>query len=253
LSHQKPSEAAQIKAAYEHIIYHLKTGGYIEARRFNLRAGDGHDSHTVTYNLTSKGAKVLQAHWDERGINAQVRFNSHTRHLTGGVQPEHWMKIKDALIAFEALAKGQERQLLGWHDDEQIKGFLKPKGYWRHRIEPDGYIHMDGLCVLLEVDMATMSAEQWRDKTRKYVELLNTWEDDPFFTGHPKPLFVFFFPSHRRMDNIRQVIEKAGGRTNFWLATFDQLADPQVMIDHRFMVATHREGYTLSFKLAFKD
>jgi hypothetical protein len=243
---------AAVKATYEHPIFHLKTQKYIEARPFNVDRY-GRPSHTITYNLTRKGAELLHELWAARGIEAQSRWNSATRNLVGGAQPEHWMGVKDALIAFESAGKFGALKLLEWYDHEQIRGVLKPELIWKPRIEPDGLIRFEDVLVLIEVDRGTESLTDWTIKTHNYIDLLHASETDPFFANKPEPLVIAFFPGERRLHNVRQTIEQAGGQTNFWLATVDVLADPKRLFDHPFVVATDRQPGTIAFKRSLKD
>ncbi len=63
---QKPSEAAAVKAIYEHPLFHLKEQGLIEDHRFYFKNG-----YTVTYNLTAKGDRWLTAYWKSQKIQRQ--------------------------------------------------------------------------------------------------------------------------------------------------------------------------------------
>ncbi len=248
----KRSESASLKATYEHPLHHLKANGLIEARPFNYRHDDGHDTQTKTFHLTGQGVRFLNDVWTEAGIKAKPRSTDDTGNLAGGVFPEHWLKVKDALIAFEAAGKIHDLKLRGWADDDMIRRQLKPKGYYRAAAEPDGYLWLANerheLCVLVEVDRGTedLSSDapsSWRNKTGRYLQLLDRWETDPFFADGPQPLVVIFAGTAKRADSIRRTIEAHGGRDDFWVSTFAPLSAPSTLFDHGFL-ATGRDAPT---------
>lgn len=236
-SHQRPTEGSALHAVYEHPLYHAKKLGYVESRKFYLPA---EFTHVVTYNLTSKGKNWFENYWKARGHAVKSRWNSETRYLTGDSQPEHWFHTKDMLIGLEAALKGYGSPLQHWYDYNQIHRILKPKGYWPHRAESDGYLEYPGLQLFAELDLGTMTEADWQDKTIKLIEILH---------AEGNPLFPVFTTNDARVETLRGWIQEAGGRGSFWIAPLSAALQPATLLDYPFRVATEKQPFTLRQKL----
>lgn len=250
---EKSSDSAAIKATYEHPLFHLKQGGYIEASPFVLTR-NGKPSITQTYHLTAKGVRYLKAVWDDSGMTGTLRWDQDTRYLDGGHAPEHWMYTKDALLAAESSGMAVGMELTRWADYDMIRRVMKPKGLWRYSVEPDGIVGLAAgarkLLILFEIDRATETLDRWGAKTQGYIELLHTCARDPLFADFPPPVVCCLFDGETRRRNVAHVIAEFDGRAAFWTAPQAITLDASRFLTYPWMVVTERQTRTLAAKVA---
>jgi protein involved in plasmid replication-relaxation len=175
---------------------------------------------------------------------------------------EHTIATNDSRISITLSAQRHGFHLLRWIDEQTLRRssmkdvvtIESPDGRSeRSAIVPDGYflLHPGGDEVyhcFLEIDLATETgqAAQWshRDFARKIISYLAYYKSG-LYTKRYKAQggrVLIITTSQQRLANLRQVVERTGGRNRFWLTTLAACRTADPLTDAIWEVAT-REGH----------
>lgn len=153
---------------------------------------------------------------------------------------EHLLATNEIRVRIEVAAPRAGFTVLEWLDDKTLAStsirdqfmVVRPGGSLQAAIGPDGYVSLldpDGTTrhrAFIEADRATVPLGRWQEKVQRYLWYFRS----PAFADRyraSKPFRVLTVTtSAERLANMKRVTEEAGGKTWFWFATYDTLADP---------------------------
>lgn len=171
---------------------------------------------------------------------------------------EHLLQINDFRVAVTVAARKQEYTLETWLDDFQLKAdydrvvIQTPQGRKRTvSLIPDGYcvlqVPQGRACFFLELDRGTMTRARFRDKVLAYQAYIATGQyEKRYGTRSLRVLIVTSGP--KRLENLREEAEQAGGGRVFWFTTSDQVTQERVLTYPIWMIAgvLNREAFVPS-------
>lgn len=176
----------------------------------------------------------------------------------------HFIKVNDVRIIFTLAIKSQsivtfnrwltERQLRSTHAKD-----LVPVGQNKTEpaIVPDGYFELwhkeraKSSHQFIEVDLASESAKSeselykdWVTKIKGYLAYHHSGlYSQRYQAKHFRVLTIT--TGQRRVKNLKQKTEEAGGKNLFWFTTFDQLTPKTALFDPLWLVAGQDEPQAL--------
>ena len=176
----------------------------------------------------------------------------------------HLLATNDVRIAIELAAKNLSADIRKWLDD----GTLRRKEM-KDRVEirtPQGSrntvtIVPDGYCLLsvgehnyhhfLEIDMGTVTGQssnyRRRDFSRKirgYIAYGSSGQYQERYKAQSMRVLIVT-TGEKRMENLKVVTEKAGGRDQFWFTTFDKINGDSALSRPIWAVAGREERHPL--------
>ncbi len=164
---------------------------------------------------------------------------------------EHLLQINDFRVAVTVAALEQGYTLEMWLDDFQLKAdydrvvIQTPQGRKRSvSLIPDGYcvlqVPQGRACFFLELDRGTMTRGRFRDKVLAYQAYIASGQyEKRYGTRSLRVLTVTSGP--KRLENLREEAEQAGGGRVFWFITSDQISTETVLNGAVWQVAGSRE------------
>lgn len=211
--------------------------GYLQRLFLSDGTPLGEQRAQAIYALDEKGANLLAA---EYGIDrGEIDWYSH-RNQVGEHFIQHHLRINDFRIAITLAAEERGDQVLGWiperklrEDPERVRD---PKTDKKHPVIPDAYFVYElgetGLRAhfFLEIDMATMSNPRFAEKVERYLLYRQGRYFEERYEGRSFRVLVVT-TSQRRLRNLKQTTEQAGGKSTFWFATFEGLDSGKILGD----------------------
>lgn len=152
---------------------------------------------------------------------------------------EHLLQINDFRVAVAVAARNLDFTLEKWQDDFQLKAdfdrvvIQTPQGRKRSvSLIPDGYfvlqVPQGRACFFLELDRGTMTRGRFRDKVLAYQAYIASGQyEKRYGTRSLRVLTVTSGP--KRLENLREEAEQAGGGRVFWFTTSDQIAPETIL------------------------
>lgn len=154
---------------------------------------------------------------------------------------EHLLQINDFRVAVTVAARNRGYTLERWLDDYQLKGdydrviIQTPQGRKRSvSLIPDGYgvllVPQGRACFFLELDRGTMTRSRFRDKVLAYQAYIASGQyERRYGTRSLRVLTVTSGP--KRLENLREEAEQAGGGQVFWFTTSDLITADEVLTE----------------------
>lgn len=229
--------------------------GYLYRDELPQRLSEGR--RPLVYFLDHAGARLLAEQGED--FDWQPEMND-----VGHPFIEHTLATNEIRVAMTIGAAAHGYVLTNWIDDSSLKSrhtkdYVTVKGpqggSLKVAIVPDGYCCMDiGTHVahfFIEADRGTVvgQSERWgrRDFSRK-VRAFNTYIDAGKFEeryGGRGMRILVVTTGKTRLENLKRVIESAGGRRRYWLTTFDALRPDSVLTKRIWRVATSDKNHRL--------
>lgn len=212
------------------------------------------------YALDEKGADLAAATLgvDRAGIGWQPKVNQ-----VGISFIAHTLAVNDVRVVMTLLTRQTPLKLVEWVSEADFRTAeyaqrvpIRMRGGRTIRNYPDGYMRLalpgaaQDAHSFLEVDQGTMSNNRWQDKVRAYDEFRRRGLSQHHYgTSHFRILTITTSP--KRLQNLKQATEKAGGDHYFWFTTQDRvnLWQPQTLLDPIWWIATKDEPQALFPKL----
>lgn len=249
-----PRGAAAAKSAVNHYCLRpMKANGWVAVKPLGYYA-KGFVVHTDLQILTKTGADLLDELLAEAGVAYRSRWSREIARWQP-IDPVHFLRVQDGLVALKAAARFAGLAVVEWYDDKLVKE-LKAEGVWTAAIEPDAVVVFDDgvqrYAVVVEVDCGTepldgQARNAWSKKIPRYGELYAGLRRDPFWRERPVPTVLTLSP---RWEELLRVTATHGGRGTYWFAPFDVLERPSTLFAHRWAVPFVDGGASLSGKIA---
>jgi Replication-relaxation len=213
------------------------------------------------YRLAKKGAEVIAceqgvslsqlSYWG-KGFDAQSR-RGRASHLF----VDHLLKINDVRTAVMLAAEEQGYQIEQWIDDATLKSEVRKEYVTLRRqsglgtkvaVIPDGYFVINlgtrRAHFFLELDQATMGSQRWKTKVLAYKKYLESGKyQERYKTKSLRILTVT--TTEKRLKNLRQITEKAGGGRIFWFTTQDKVEPNQIFSGSIWSVGGEEQAWAL--------
>jgi hypothetical protein len=195
------------------------------------------------YALARRGADLAASILgiDRAGLSPAIRRSS-TRLLF----LEHKLRINDIRLAFaKAARENNQHSIQAWRYEREVADRIQhPRrpGVWLP-VRPDGYLvyQADGrrMDAFVEADLGTVTNLRWRIRVEAYVayRLSGAFRNR---YGAPSFRVLTVTTTRRRLLNLVHATGKAGGRSMFWFATWDDLAAHSALSSMWFVAGTSR-------------
>ncbi|HMN13339.1 MAG TPA: replication-relaxation family protein [Bellilinea sp.] len=223
---------SQSTASYR--LSRLYQHGFLD-RHFLPTLG-GIASSPALYTLGKRGVDLLRRAVD--GDPKDIRKPPDHRELSP-LFLEHLLQINDFRVAVTVAARELGYTLELWLDDFQLKAsydrvVIEAPNRRRREVSliPDGYfvlqVPQGRACFFLELDRGTMTRSRFRDKVLAYQAYIASGQyEKRYGTRSLRVLTVTSGP--KRLENLREEAEQAGGGRVFWFITSDQIAPETVL------------------------
>jgi hypothetical protein len=233
--------------------------GYLARDEQPQKLSDGRRPYM--YRLTARGAALVQELLDDEELDWRP-----------GEQPvspfflEHLLATNTVRVAITVAARHHGFTVEEWLDDRTLKRrqmtdtvtLRGPNGATqRAAVVPDGFFVLKTPSALyhhfLEVDLRTVTglSSQWqrRDWARKVAAYLEYYRSGRYTERYKtQGLRVLTVTTgEKRLDNLRSVTEKTGGRGRFWFSTFERIERNDVLVDPIWTVASKEGLYALTW------
>jgi hypothetical protein len=218
----------------------------------------------LVYFLDEKGAEFLIEHYDlePEDLDWDEEYNTVSDPFI-----EHLIKTNDVRIALEVAAQRQGMSIEKWLDDKTLKSkqqkdyvtvtgqrggtrktAIIPDGYFYFKLAQKKYSHN-----FLEVDRATVvgmfsqaGRRDWAHKVRAYLAYHHSGLYQKRY-GTKSMRVLIVTTRERRLQNLKAITEKAGGRGRFWFTTFDQVTPQKVLTDFIWYKAGSNQLHALTY------
>lgn len=231
---------SQSTASYR--LSRLYQHGFLD-RHFLPTLG-GLASSPALYTLGKRGVDVLRRVLDCGPKDIRRPPNNHE---LSPLFLEHLLQINDFRVAVTVAARNLDYTLEKWLDDYQLKAdydrvvIQTPQGRRRTvSLIPDGYcvlqVPQGRACFFLELDRGTMTRSRFRDKVRAYQAYIASGQyEKRYGTRSLRVLTVTSGP--KRLENLKEEAEQAGGGRVFWFTTGDLVTAEGVLTEPVWTVA----------------
>lgn len=204
------------------------------------------------YYLQRNGAEAVA---EELGVEmADLDWSPRYRPPT---TRKHLIATNDIRIAMQLAVKHQGFVLESWIDDLSLRRshsgvkvtIVGPDGGTvTTSVVPDGYGRLrageNWYPFFIEADMATETGEALvfgnKDFARKIVAYLEFYRSGQYSARYQAKSYrvLTVTTSQKRLENLMEVTERAGGKRRFWFTTFDMLNRETVLSQPIWRVAT---------------
>jgi hypothetical protein len=229
----------------------LHHAGYLARDEQPTRLSDGRKP--LVYFLDERGAELLSEFLNvpRRTIDWRPEYND-----VGWLFLEHLLATNTVRVAISVAARRHGWRVRAWLDDKRLRrsearDHVELPGQdgatYRVAIVPDGYFALQvGKRVyhrFVEADRGTVtgqaSKEQRRDWVRKVRAYLAYYESGQYLDRYgARGLRVLTVTtSERRLGNLKQITEAAGGWQMFYFTTFDRLRSADPLTDPIWQIA----------------
>lgn len=244
---QKTSAQRRLSLLYHH--------GFLERQFLPVRGGIMNSP--ILYLLDKRGAEMLTAefgydevYWKREHNEVSVEFL------------EHALAINEFRILIVRACKRLNYPLLTWRGESDMKADYDrvkiPKaqgGLMSVSLIPDSHFVIDTprqaektkAFFFLEVDRGTMETKRFKTKIEAYTAYIDSGAYEKKY-GTRGLRILTVTPSKKRLQNLREVTEAAGGRNRFWFAVLPELT-PENIIDKPIWQVAGREGLSTLIEL----
>ena len=229
-------------------LYALYHNGYLERLFLPVRGGVA--VSPTLYLLGDKGAQELALRGD------YLNFYWSKDHLkVGTLFLAHSLAISDFRLKLTLACRAAGIPLLEWRGERELKKdydkvpIKTASGSTRSvPIIPDGYFVLQTAegkrHFALELDRGTMEGKRFRTKVEGYTAYFESGAyTERFGTKSLRVLTVT--ESQRRMKNLKNITERAGGKSRFWFASLDALSAQSILFEPAWYVAGRAERHAL--------
>lgn len=229
-------------------LYTLFHNGYLERLFLPVRGGVA--VSPTLYLLGEKGAhelslsgEYLNFYWAKDHLKVGTLFLSHS------------LAISEFRLKITLACRAAGIPIIEWRGERELKkGYDKvtvtsPSGITRSLpIIPDSYFVLQTpkgkRHFYLEIDRGTMEGKRFRAKVEGYTAYFKSGAyTERYGTNSLRVLTVT--ESQRRMNNLKAITERAGGKSRFWFASLETLTAENILADAVWYVAQRQEQHTL--------
>lgn len=229
-------------------LYRLYHNGYLERLFLPVRGGVA-VSPTV-YVLAEKGARELSL------SGAYLNFFWSKDHLKiGTLFLGHTLSIAEFRLQVTLACRKAGIEVVEWRGERELK-----KDYdkvevttssgttFQQPIIPDGYFILQTpqgkRHFVLELDRGTMEGKRFKAKVQGYTEYFKSGAYHQRY-GTKSLRVLTVTETQRRMNNLKAITERAGGKTRFWFTTLPECATASVIHQPLWQVAGREEKSAL--------
>lgn len=229
-------------------LYMLYHNGYLE--RMFLPARGGVAVSPTVYLLGEKGAhelslsgQYLNFYWAKDHLKIGTLFLGHTLSI-GEFRLQVTLACRTSGITL--VEWRGERELKKDYDKVEVK--TSSGTTFQQPIVPDGYFVLHTpqgkRHFVLELDRGTMEGKRFKAKVQGYTEYFKSGAyKERFGTKSLRVLTVT--ESQRRMNNLKAITERAGGKSRFWFASLEAMNAESVLLQPVWHVAQRLETQSL--------
>ena len=247
----KPHSKRSVCRLRLQLLYHH---GFLDRLQLPVVMGEGR-SHFV-YALDKEGANLTA---NELGI---AREKVGWKPSYNQVKPlflDHTLAVNTVRVVLALLERASLLTVEQWVDEVSLQSKqyrdkvpYRMRGARIERAFPDGYyaISTPGASrsahFFLEADQGTMTNTRWAGKIEAYVHFRSSSLAQKHY-GTRNFRLLTVTTSQRRLDNLKQTTEGAGGDRYFWFTTKDQVDiwEPEKLLGKVWEVATRENTFSL--------
>lgn len=197
----------------------------------------------MLYSLDQRGAELLRS---EFGIEASSRSG---RKQPSALFLDHMIAINDVRIAVtKSVEQRADFMLIEWQRENDLKASydyvtIRTRQGRAQRVSliPDGFFALrtplGKAAFCLELDRGTMTTKRFKNKVLAYQAYYTSGAYQRRFQTTSFRV-VTVTTSKKRLENLKQASEDAGGRQRFWFTTTSALKQRNVLLDAIWAVAT---------------
>ncbi len=207
----------------------------------------------LVYRLDTNGVELLAELWGLERKDIDWRQSDNT---LSDLFLNHLLRTNDVRLAIAVAAENHGFTIEEWLDDAtlrkaQNKDYVTIPGTGEKEekaaLVPDGYFHLDtgshDYHHFLEVDLRTVVGKSsrwgrrdWARKIRAYLAYYDSGQyQQRYETTSLRILTVT--TGARRLKNLKEITERAGGRKRFWFTTFEELTPTTVFTEPIWQIA----------------
>ena len=227
------------KSGAQRRLERLYDHGFLERLLLPVTAGRS----PTLYILDRKGADLLRA---ERGYDTLAWYHSSRDLKTDFL--EHTMAINDVMVAVTLACRARDYELETWQTESQLKAnydrvTLQTASGRREEVPivPDSFFcivaHGRRYPCFLEVDRGTMTLGRFKRKVQGYVAYHRTGGYERRY-GLQSLRVLTVTVGEKRLVNLKEATEQAGGREWFWFGLLSDLNYETVLETPVWQVAT---------------
>jgi hypothetical protein len=238
------------------LLYHA---GYLVRDEQPQKLSEGRKP--LIYFLDKRGAELV-AELEEKPIE-ELDWDRHGDQFSQ-LFLDHLLSTNDVRVAITVAAKDHAWGIETWVDDKRLKKahmgqYVMLKGeqgkLQRATVVPDGYFILNtGEYVyhhFLEIDRRTVTGEatelgrrDWARKVRAYLAYYRSGQYEKRY--HTKGLRILTVTTgERRLEHLKEITEKVGGKARFWFTTFEKISPATVLTASIWNVASKAERSSL--------
>ena len=209
------------------------------------------DRHGAQYLAELAGCAVSDLDWDRQG------------HEVGTLFLDHLLLSNDVRVAATLAARQHGYTLTDWRDERTLRRdhhaepititaadgnaqqvTLIPDGFFLLETETANYHHF------LEVDRATSTLQGGqagkRDWARKVATYLAYFKSGAYQRRYQTQnlRILTVTTSQKRLQNLKEVTEEAGGKKRFWFTTADKITPASIFTEAIWQVASSDDFFT---------
>ena len=171
----------------------------------------------------------------------------------------HSLAISDVRVVINKMSKISELKLMKWIGEVEFQTApmkervpYQTRGARVERKYPDGYFVLqypnkpNPAHFYLEVDRGTMTNTRWQGKIEAYEHFRKSGLAQKHY-GTQNFRVLSVTTSQRRLKNLKQATEKAGGDHRYWFTTQEQIDiwHPDNILEPIWSIATREGSYSL--------
>lgn len=221
--------------------------GFLDRKFLPVALGTGRSP--TLYVLDRRGAEVLRAH---RGYDELTFY--HTSKDLSSQFLEHTLAINDVMVAVVRSCRRNGFQMERWRGENQVKGDydrVTVRGVSRLEeapILPDSYFTIVAKQrrhhFFLEVDRGTMPSARFRTKVLAYLAYHRSGGYERRY-GTQSLRILTVVPGEKRLTQLRQATETAGGNNRFWFTTAEHVTEARILTEPVWQLAHTEERRAL--------
>ena len=232
--HQKAGSRAR------HRLKLLSDNGYLERAEQPVTLSEGR--RPLVYFLDRKGLAVAA---DVRQVDPEEIDWKLAHNNVKWPFLDHLLATNDIRVRLEVAAPRAGLAIAAWVDDKSLATHSMRDvltvasasgGREQMTVGPDGYVALldrNGTTqhrAFIEADRGTVPLTRWAHKVRKYLVYFRSRAFRERYHARKPFRVLTLTTSERRMANMKQVTEAAGGRNWFWFSTYEATRDPEALL-----------------------
>lgn len=225
------------------------------ARQF-LPTAYGEGQSQALYLLDERGADLMAA---ELGVDRGAVLWTRRNNQVSTPFLDHTLAVNDVRIAIGLAVQRQGWQIERYLDESQLKSqeardyvqvSTSEQGRERRQrvaVVPDGYFALEfgkRAHFFLEADQATEANKRWATKVKAYLAYWNSGQYQERYQARSLRILTVT-TGQKRLANLKETTEEAGGKRIFWFTTFAQVTPERVLTEPIWEMAGSEGVYPL--------